>query len=161
MHMGKRLHGKLRFLMRTIYLAALTWLTVPITNGSAQSCRPADARSARMIGTLTQLMTGSTDDNKTRISLRLPSVTASQIVLVTDSAVCARALQVLDSVVHVTNPDAPANIPARTLYVISIGSYIAVSDPGDRSNGRMIINFFDAAWTWLSNLGWRAGPDPS
>jgi len=114
-----------------------------------------------MIATFNTLMTGSSKDNQTRISLQLPSVTASQILLVTDSTVCARALQVLDSVIHVVNPNAPANIPARGLYVINIGSFIAVSDPNDRSEGRMFVNFFDAAWTWLSNLGWRPGPDPS
>jgi hypothetical protein len=147
--------------MRRIYIVALLGLAVPVTYSSAQSCRPSDARSDRMIGTFNRLMTGNDKDNKTRISLQLPSVTTSQILIVTDSAVCARALQALDSVVHVTNPYAPANIQARPLYVIRIGSFIAVSDPNDRSDGRMIINFFDAAWTWLSNLGWRPGPDPS
>src|SRR5258707_567263 len=133
--------------MRTIFLATFIGLAAWVVPLSAQSCRPADTRSGRMISTLDRLMTGSTKDNLTRISLRLPSVAPSQVVIIADSAVCARALQVLDSVVHVTNPSAPANIPPRALYVIGIGSFIAVSDPNDRIDGLMVINFFDAAWT--------------
>jgi hypothetical protein len=66
-----------------------------------------------MISTLNRLMNGTKKDLLTRASLMLPIVAPSQIVLVTDSTVCARAIQVLDSIIHVTNPDAPANIPPR------------------------------------------------
>jgi hypothetical protein len=147
--------------MRTMYFAALLAFAVPGGKAVGQSCRPADARSDRMIETLNRLMNGSKKDSLTRASLMLPIVTPSQIVLITDSTVCARAIQVLDSIIHVTNPVAPANIPPRPLYVISIGSFIAISDPNDQSDGRMAIDFFDATWKWLSGLGWRAGADPS
>jgi hypothetical protein len=49
----------------------------------------------------------------------------------------------------------------ETLYVINVGSFIAISDPNDQNDGRMAIDFFDGTWKWLSGLGWRAGPDPS
>lgn len=147
--------------MRSIYFAAIVALAVSGDKAVGQACRPADARSDRMISTLDRLMNGNKKDTLTRISLLLPIVPPSQIVVVTDSAVCARAIQVLDSIIHITNPDAPANIPPRPLYVINIGSFIAISDPNDQSDGHMAIDFFDATWKWLSGLGWVAGPDPS
>jgi hypothetical protein len=147
--------------MKTLLLVLIIASGAPVSRLSAQACKPADARSGRIIASLNSLMTGSSKDSLTRKSLRLPNVPVSEIAIVADSAVCARAMYVLDSVVHVTNPDAPAHIPPRPLYVLRIGSYLAVTDPGDRGYDHMIINFFDAAWTWLSNMSWKPGPDPS
>jgi hypothetical protein len=105
-----------------------------------------------MIRRVKGIMSGSTQDEKGRIMLRLPLVTPSQIVLVTDSTVCARALQAVDSVVKATNPKAPAVMPARSVYVITIGTYTAVADRIKLSSGYMDMIFFDPNWAFLSSL---------
>jgi hypothetical protein len=96
---------------------------------------------------------GST--NTLRIKLQLPSVDTTQIALVTVDSVCAKALSALDSLIHATNPDAPTNIPARNLYVVSFGGYSAVVDPGTSMGEWLPLFFFDAAWVYVSVLvGW-------
>jgi len=89
-----------------------------------------------MIATIRRIVTGTAiPTKKGGAMLGLPSLAASQVTLVTDEGFCLRALQVQDSLVHATNASAPAVIPARGLYVIRLGTFMAVADPGPRIEG--------------------------
>lgn len=122
---------------------------VPAT---AQSCRTADSLSTDLLAEIKALMAAG---NTVRTKLQLPSVDTSQITLVTDAGVCAAGLAALDSLVHATNPEAAANLPARDLYVVSIGDYKAVVDPNASAGEWLPIYFFDTLWAYVSVLiGW-------
>jgi hypothetical protein len=105
-----------------------------------------------MLAEIKRLMaTGST----LRTKLQLPSVDTSQITLVTDADICAAGLVALDSLVHATNPEAAATLPARDLYIVSIGNYKAVVDPNASAGEWLPIYFFDTLWAYVSTLiGW-------
>jgi hypothetical protein len=93
--------------------------------------------------------------NGLRTKLQLPIADTSQITLVTDQAVCARGLVALDSLVHATNPDAAVDLPARNLYVVSIGTYKGVVDPTASAGEWIPIYFFDNLWSYVSIVvGW-------
>lgn len=121
-------------------------------NGHAQNCKTADATSAAMISQLNEMMTG---DSTIRVNLQLPVTNSSQIVFVSTDSVCLRARQALDSLTHATNPSSPSTIPARALYVISVGGYVAVADPTDGASGWLPMYIFDPLWSFLQSLiGW-------
>ena len=47
---------------------------------------------------------------------------------------------------------APAELPVRGLYVIKLGDYNAVIDPGAKSEGHIMIGFFDPVWKFLGSI---------
>jgi hypothetical protein len=98
----------------------------------------------------------TTSDSLLRTALEVPATTPSQIGLVTDEAICARAWRAVDSTVRATNPDALANATPRRLYVVTVGSFKAVVDPDAQVGEWFPMYFFDAAWTYVNMLlGWR------
>jgi hypothetical protein len=143
---------------------ALTFLALATavlqTRGlNAQSCLGADTSSARIIARVQAYVTGaSTGAAQTRAMLHLPSLVASQVTLLTDEASCVRARQAQDSLVHATNPDSPAVMPVRGLYVVKLGTYNALVDPCARSQGEAMLGFFDPNWAYLGStpiyIGW-------
>lgn len=138
---------KIRLLMLS-FLGLL--IAVP---AEGQSCLGADSLGSDVLAEVKQLM--ATGKTSLRNKLQLPSVDTSQVTLVTDANICAAGLVALDSLVHATNPDADPNIPARDLYVVSIGDYKAVIDPNASAGEWLPIYFFDTAWGYLSMLvGW-------
>lgn len=140
----------MKFIIRVACAVSLLW---PRVATLAQSCIAANDTSTEMIRRINGIMSGSTQDEKGRIALGLPRVTPSEVVLVTDSTVCARGLQVLDSLVKASNPRAPAVMPPRNVYVIRVGTYTAVADRTKLSHGGyMSINFFDPNWSFLRVL---------
>lgn len=135
---------------RALSLALASLLVA--NSAGAQSCMPADSLSTDMLAEIKRLMAPG---NVVRTTLQLPSVDTSQITLVTDDSVCAAGLVALDSLVHATNPDADASIPARNLYVVSIGGYKGIVDPDASAGEWLPIYFFDALWTYVSTvIGW-------
>jgi hypothetical protein len=106
-----------------------------------------------MIASVKRIVTGTTQGSaQSRAALHLPALAASKVTLVADNCSCIRARQAEDSVVHATNPTAPAEIPARGLYVVKLGDYNAVSDPGSRTEGSLMLEFYDPAWKYLGSI---------
>lgn len=96
--------------------------------------------------------TGGTEYTALRSKLHIPAAPASQVALVSDDSTCTRARQALDSLIHVTNPNAASTLPQRALYVIRIGSVTAVNDPNGRAGEYSPIMFFNPQWSFLGNM---------
>ncbi|MBA3646809.1 MAG: hypothetical protein H0W63_11620 [Gemmatimonadaceae bacterium] len=119
----------------------------------AQNCHGADSLSSDIITEINSLM--GTDDT-VRTTLGIPAATPSQVALVSNETICAVARQAVDSTVHSTNPLAPATIPQRALYVVTVGVYYAIVDPTAMTGEWLSMYFFDANWNYVNSLiGWR------
>lgn len=135
-----------------LLLVSVAIATLPAHDLRAQSCIAPDTASARIIATIQRIVTGTTKAAQSRAVLHIPSLTASQVTLVTDEVSCARARQAQDSLVHATNPNAPSSLPARALYVVKLGTYNALVDPGARTEGDAMLGFFDPNWAYLGSI---------
>jgi hypothetical protein len=63
-----------------------------------------------------------------------------------------RARQAQDDLVHATNPSSPTVIPARALYVVKLGTYNALVDPGPKTRGNTMLGLFDPNWIYLGSI---------
>ena len=125
---------------------------LPTRGLRAQSCKAADTASVRIIARIQAVVSGTTKAVQARAILHLPSLAASQVTLVIDEASCVRARQAQDSLVHATNPSSPSVIPARALYVVKLGDCNALVDPGPRTEGNVMLGFFDSNWVYLGSI---------
>jgi hypothetical protein len=85
-----------------------------------------------------------------RASLGVPQVDSTQISLISDAVVCARAGQALDSLGTVWAPTSHGPHPSiATLYVFRVGtSYAAIYlDPTSTADGDFIY-FFGSSWAY-------------
>jgi hypothetical protein len=135
-----------------LLLVSLTSVALPTLELRAQSCMAADTPSVRIITTIQKVVSGSGGAAQTRTMLRLPRLTPSQVTLVTDEASCVRARQAQDDLVHATNPSSPTVIPARALYVVKLGTYNALVDPGPKTRGNTMLGLFDPNWIYLGSI---------
>lgn len=116
----------------------------------AQACHASDARGQSMVLGLQRIAdTAETSNVLVRSKIHTPAVPATQVALVTDDSVCARARQALDSLIHATNPNAANPLPARPLYVIRVGTVTAINDPSGSAGEYSPIAFFDPLWAFL------------
>lgn len=111
------------------------------------SCRSANAQSDQFKGVITRMMDSDMADFRATYSM--PLVTASQIALVADSAVCVSAGQAMDALASTMDPT-PRPAATIPLWVYQIGtSYYAVVDtlsPND--NDADFIYLFDSSWNF-------------
>lgn len=136
------------------FLAGVVLLTaLSARAGHAQSCKPADSRTASMLADFRRIA-DTTDASQIplRTKLKLPAVPAAQIFVVRDESTCARAQQAVDSLIHSTNPNSPHPMPARALYVIRIGDVTAVNDPNGKAGEYAPLDLFDPAWVFLHTM---------
>jgi hypothetical protein len=115
------------------------------------TCHPSDDNSSRVISVINGLMAPALSAG--RDSAGLPLATSAEIMLVTDSVVCARAGRAVDSVVRVWNPNTQVP-PGSTapLYVFKIGSSFGVLDLNSPNQDahRIFLLFFSALWGYSS-----------
>ena len=110
---------------------------VPAITGS---CAPKDSRSDRLIAEL-KAFVGKTDLGGTveKNTLGLATVTPSQVVLVTDNAICTKAAAAFDS----------TQLEKRTsytLYVVTLGSSYGVEDTRMLQVGFETADIYDSNW---------------
>jgi hypothetical protein len=145
-------------LMRKILLVALAAVTVAGAGGSkttAQTtvlrCRAASDTSELILAKLQSWSTATTGpsyENKQTISL--PSVSASEIQLVSDEGVCAQAADAYDSEIVRSQAKPPRT---RAVYVFRVGPshYVAI-DPesrvGEWWTGMLFTSSFSLVSTW-------------
>lgn len=118
---------------RILWLAPLLIAFNPLS--AQQTCHTADVNSTHFIETLVAMMDTAAGRTALRTTLNLPVVAASQITLVTDSAVCARAGQAADSVASVWDPTLTLSPTTDPLYVIKVGTSYAVADLNNVDDG--------------------------
>jgi len=140
--------------MRKIFvlLGAVILLSADSVSGQAV-CASADPKSHRLIGVLKNMM--ESDAAAARASVSLPLVSMSELVLVSDPKVCARAGQAADSVFRTWSPGATftTNPP---LYVIRVGTSFVVADlsaPPNPHNEFDTVFVFGPRWEFRSLMG--------
>lgn len=107
-------------------VGAAAFLTSPVKASSVidTACYGADAYSNAEITYLTTRDTATTAAAvEWRQSMHLPAVAPSQIVLVSDSIVCSRALSAFNAATQYPSG------PATNLYLIGVGNVYVASNP--------------------------------
>lgn len=136
---------------RILWLAPLLLAFKPLS--AQQTCHRADVNSAHFIQTLVAMMDTAAARAALRTRLQLPVVTASQITLVTDSTVCARAGQAADSVARVWEPSMTLDPTTDPLYVIKVGTSYAVIDLNNVDDGESDFVFiFGPLWEYRGSV---------
>jgi hypothetical protein len=139
--------------MRKLTILFIGMLVVSSRSATAQStCHVADRNSARFIQGLNAMMDSS--QAAFRAKLQMPLVTSSQIVLVSDSATCARAGLAADSIVKVFVPGATPPPSTDPLYVIRVGTSFALADLNSPSLEHFQWVFiFGPLWEYRGTIG--------
>ena len=114
--------------------------------GAQNTCHRADLNSAHFIQSLNAMMDSS--QTAFRAKLKMPLVTSSAIVLVSDPTICARAGLAGDSIVKVWVPTAKFRPTTAPLYVIKIGTSFAMADLNSPTT-----NHFD--WVFIFGPKWE------
>jgi hypothetical protein len=135
---------------RRLKIALLVLITVSAASSAldAQSiigtCAPTDTTSARLITAFTSIDTSQTaSDSVGRVKLGLTGVTPSQIVAVTDNAVCTRAAKAIDA-------QRTRKSDRLTLYVVAVGTSYAVLDRTVIGHGYAVAWVFDHNWNFVA-----------
>jgi hypothetical protein len=114
----------------------------------AQSCKAPDTLASNVAYELRRI---ASNDNTLRDKLRLPLAKPNQVVLVSDTAICTRVRQALDSMIKSVTPD-PINLGPRPIYTIRVGSHYAAINPGSQAGEFTPVFIFDSRFTYLSML---------
>src|SRR6266404_6422169 len=102
-----------------LLLAGLVAVHSVQVGAQSKTCHAADNESAKVIRAVNALMKPESASLRTRLAL--PFASPSQIVLVSDSTICAQAGQALDSLARAwapSQPQPPAN--SNPLYVVQV-----------------------------------------
>jgi hypothetical protein len=107
------------------------------------SCAPKDARSDRLIANF-KAFVGKTDMGGTveKTTMGLATVTPSQVVLVTDKAICTKAAAAFDT-------KQLEKRSSYTLYVVTLGSSYGVEDTRMLQAGFETADVFDSNWKYI------------
>ena len=135
-------------IMRTIISISILaiFVSLPSSVGAQATCKTADEMSSHFGVVLNRMMTAERAVGRTQLGL--PLVDSTQIVLVSDAAVCARAGEALDSLSNASYPELPPMPPSsRPLYVFKVGSaYAVIYLPPDNTGDGDLMFIFDSAW---------------
>jgi len=121
-------------------------VAMPVAGNAQAICHPADNLSANLIQQISGMLTTS---DSLRISLTVPVVASSQVILASDEATCGRALQVQDSVIAQSNSSYLPPYFSRSLYVIKVGTYYASLDTNGNKAEWKSVYFWDDHWRFL------------
>jgi hypothetical protein len=112
------------------------------------TCHTSDADGDHFKRILQQMMTPANAGLRTAVGV--PQVDSTQISLVSDPVICARAGQAVDSLATVWAPTTHGPHPSTaSLYVFRVGTSYGVIylHPASTADGDPIL-FFDAAWSY-------------
>lgn len=127
------------FAALVVYPAAL--------HAQSATCNQPDSVSNHLIAYLNTVM----GDSALRNSLSLPLATSSEITLVSDPTICARAGAAIDSVSLDSDPTQTLSPPLSTpVYVFRIGSSFGVFDGTVQNDHFAFFFFFGSLWGFLS-----------
>lgn len=140
-------------MLKSLFLWLAPFLIAFKPLSAQQTCHSADVNSTHFIQTLVAMMDTAAARTALRTKLQLPLVAASQITLVTDSTVCARAGQAADSVFKVWEPSQTLDPTTDPLYVIKIGTSYAVADLNNVDDGESDFVFiFGPLWEYRGSV---------
>ncbi len=134
----------LRTLVATLlFIVATTAMVGTAAADVSGTCAPKDERSDRLIANL-KAFVGKKDMGGTveKTTMGLKDVTASQVGLVTDKAICTKAAAAFDT----------KQLQKRSsyaLYVVTLGSSYAVEDTKMLQAGFETADVFDSTWKYI------------
>ncbi|HEY2431031.1 MAG TPA: hypothetical protein VGI12_00045 [Vicinamibacterales bacterium] len=132
-------------LVMAVLMMSATVARTGTTGASAVtgSCAPKDARSDRLIAEL-KAFVGKTDMGGTveKTTMGLASVTPSQVVLVSDKAICTKAAAAFDA-------KQLEKRSSYTLYVVTLGSSYGVEDTKMMQAGFETADIYDSQWKYI------------
>jgi hypothetical protein len=107
------------------------------------TCAPKDVRSDRLIENF-KTFVGKTDMGGTveKTTMGLANVTPSQVALVTDKAICAKAAAAFDT-------KQLQKRSSYTLYVVKLGSSYGVEDTRMLQAGFETADVYDSNWKYI------------
>lgn len=138
-------------MLRRLKMALLMMIAATATAGAtgAQTttgtCAPKDTTSARLIAGFTTMVTKTTlAATIERKALGISEVTPSQIALVTDKSICAKAAVAMDAIT--TEKHA-----SYKLNVVTLGTSYGVLNSTVVAPGYALAYVFDHNWKYTSN----------
>lgn len=133
-------------LVGSLAVAAALGCMSQLQRGGAPSatCRPSDLLVEYLLPAYQRFVTSTDTTAATSRHLRqLPAVSASQVIYVTDDAVCAQAEKAYTAALGVQNPPVT---PSLQVYVFKVGHVYVVWDPvqtiGHYATGMTLSNSF-------------------
>lgn len=122
--------------MRFSALCATSLLMVGIPSvpaaAQASACRPADSISADILNEIIGIATGTYPGSlQLRNDMKIPQVSASQVVYVTDKAVCSKVLPVYNANTRAIDSATgmEVDLPSGKLYIVKAGTVYVAWDP--------------------------------
>lgn len=130
---------------RTLFLASLL-LLVGTTLHAQSTCLPSDETALQFRGFVRGLVS-SADTARVglRTTLGLPAMDSTKVVLVTTDRICNKVAQGYNTVQNTPNL-------VRQLYVLSVGSFYAVKDPGHPAGEWLPTVSFDSKYKFVNLL---------
>jgi hypothetical protein len=117
----------------------------------AGNCAPKDTTSDRLIAKFKSIVTSKTLAAQVyRSQLGLENVTPSQIVLVTDKAICTRAAVALDAQLA-QNKRFYTKRTNYTVYVLTLGTSYGVLSNTIVDSRYTVADVYDRNWKYVSN----------
>lgn len=117
----------------------------------AGNCAPTDTTSARLIAKFKSIVTSKTLAAQVyRSQLGLEHVAPSQIVLVTDKAICTRAAVALDAQLA-QNKKFYTKRTNYTVYVLTLGTSYGVLANTIVDSRYTVADVYDRNWKYVSN----------
>jgi hypothetical protein len=133
-------------LLMTVVLMMNAAAAAPRSTGARAitgNCAPKDARSDRLIANFKDFVR-KTDMGGTveKTTMGLATVTPSQVVLVTDKAICTKAAAAFDT-------KQLQKRSSYTLYVVTLGSSFGVEDTRMMQAGFETADVYDSNWKFI------------
>jgi hypothetical protein len=136
-------------MFRRLETALLIMIAATATGGATHAravsgtCASKDVRSERLIANF-KAFVGKTDMGGTieKTTMGVASVTPSQVVLVTDKAICTKAAVAFDK-------ERVQKHSSYTLYVVTLGSSYGVEDTEMLQAGFETADVFDKNWKYI------------
>jgi hypothetical protein len=135
-------------IMRKLFVVLCAFGLLPARAHAQTTCHPNDNWADHFRGALTAMMTPQGASLRTKFAL--PLVDSSQVSLVSDPVICARAGQALDSLGTAWAPTTHGPHPSTgVLYVFRVGTSYAVifQNSGSDLDGDSIY-FFGSSWAY-------------
>ncbi|MDB4911224.1 MAG: hypothetical protein JWO39_2047 [Gemmatimonadetes bacterium] len=140
-------------MFRRFETALLIMIAATATGGATHAraisgtCAPKDERSERLLANF-KAFVGKTDMGGTieKTTMGVASVTPSEVVLVTDKALCTKAAAAI-------NKEKLEKHSSYTLYVVTLGSSYGVEDTKVPQAGFEVAYVFDKNWKYIGVRG--------
>lgn len=114
----------------SLLVVGITW--IPAAAQGTSACRPVDSISADLLNEIVGIATGTYPGSvQLRNDMKIPEVSPSQVVYVTDKAVCSKVLPVYNANTRAFDSatGTEVDLPSGKLYIVKAGTVYVAWDP--------------------------------